>query len=108
MDADLVFDLRCLPNPYWQPDLRPLTRPGRTVVAYLEAQSRGRWTCIVTLPDFLERWIPRFEEDNRAYITIAIGCTGGQHRSVYMVEKLGAHFGGRPGGVLVRHRELGS
>ena len=107
MDADLVFDLRCLPNPYWEPDLRPQTGMDAPVISFLEAQP-AVGDMYRDIAGFLERWIPRFEEDNRAYITIAIGCTGGQHRSVYMVEKLGKHFTGRKNSVLVRHRELRS
>lgn len=107
VDADLVFDLRCLPNPYWETDLRPLTGVDEAVVRFLESQP-AVGDMYQDIAGFLERWIPRFEDDNRAYITIAIGCTGGQHRSVYMVEKLGRHFAGRKNSVLVRHRELRS
>ena len=105
VDADLVFDLRCLPNPYWQPELRSHTGLDEPVIRFLQTQASvdEMYQDIAT---FLDRWIPRFEEDNRAYITIAIGCTGGQHRSVYMVEKLGKHFLGKKSSVLVRHREL--
>lgn len=105
VDADLVFDIRCLPNPYWVEDLRPLTGLDGAVEGFLEADA----TVMQMFDDlcaYLERWLPRFEEDHRAYMTVAIGCTGGQHRSVYMAEKLGAHFQGRFASVLVRHREL--
>lgn len=105
VDADLVFDLRCLPNPYWEPTLRAHTGRDAPVIDFLNAHTVVG-EMYRDIAGFLERWVPRFEEDNRAYITIAIGCTGGQHRSVYMVEKLGAHFTGRLGSVLVRHREL--
>ena len=105
VDADLVFDIRCLPNPYWITELRPLTGLDAPVQAYLEAdeqvQAMRRDLC-----DFLETWLPRFERDHRAYMTVALGCTGGQHRSVYMAETLGRLFAGRFAGVLVRHREL--
>ncbi len=105
VDADLVFDIRCLPNPYWVNDLRPLTGLDDAVATFLDAdplvQEMYRDLC-----DYLERWVPRFEEDHRTYMTVAIGCTGGQHRSVYMAEKLGIRFADRFASVLVRHREL--
>lgn len=105
VDADFVFDIRCLPNPHWDENLRPLTGLDREVVDYLDAQAPAQ-TMFEDISNFLERWIPAFEADNRAYMTVAIGCTGGQHRSVYMAERLGAHFSSRAGRVLVRHREL--
>lgn len=103
--VDFVFDVRCLPNPHWQPGLRPLTGRDEPVVSFLEkstevAQMRA------DLIGFLDRWIPRFETDGRSYLTIAIGCTGGQHRSVYMVEALRRHLTDNGHRVLVRHREL--
>lgn len=107
VDADLVFDIRCLPNPYWVEALRPLTGLDGAVREYLEAQTEvGQMGD--DLRRFLDTWLPRFEADHRAYMTVAIGCTGGQHRSVYMAEALGAHFRDRFAGVLVRHRELGT
>jgi RNase adapter protein RapZ len=105
VDADLVFDIRCLPNPHWVTELQTLTGLDPAVRGYLD----GEPAAIEMFDDlraFLERWLPRFEEDHRTYMTVAIGCTGGQHRSVYMVERLGAHFAGRFASVLVRHREL--
>ena len=105
VDADLVFDIRCLPNPYWVDALRPLTGLDDEVCRYLEADPSVR-EMFTDLCRFLERWLPRFEDDHRAYMTVAIGCTGGQHRSIYMAEKLGRHFQGRFPSVLVRHREL--
>lgn len=105
VDADLVFDIRCLPNPYWIQDLRPLTGLDPAVEEFLDANASVA-EMFDDLSGFLERWLPRFEDDHRAYMTVAIGCTGGQHRSVYMVEKLGAHFRSRFGSVLVRHRDL--
>lgn len=107
VDADLVFDIRCLPNPYWVQDLRPLTGLDGAVEAFLDADDKVQ-SMFHDLCEFLDRWLPRFEEDHRAYMTVAIGCTGGQHRSVYMAEKLGAHFEDRFASVLVRHRELAS
>ena len=104
-DADLVFDTRCLPNPYWEPRLRPLTGKHNEVMEFLESEPLVD-ALFKDISDFLTPWIPRFEEDNRAYLTVAIGCTGGQHRSVYLVERLAAYFGESREGVLTRHREL--
>jgi len=105
VDADLVFDLRCLPNPYWVPELNRLTGRDAPVIRFLEENPMAR-EMFDDLCGFLERWLPRFENDQRTYLTVAIGCTGGQHRSVYMVEKLATRFRGRFADVLVRHREL--
>jgi RNase adapter protein RapZ len=107
VDADLVFDLRCLPNPYWVPELNQLTGRDAPVIRYLDGNALVR-EMEEDLAGYLERWLPRFENDQRTYLTVAIGCTGGQHRSVYMVEKLAARFRGRFADVLVRHRELGA
>jgi UPF0042 nucleotide-binding protein len=103
--VDFVFDVRCLPNPHWQEALRPLTGRDEPVIEFLERAPEVGQMC-VDLQHFLDRWIPRFETDGRSYLTIAVGCTGGQHRSVYLVETLGRHL--RAGGhrVLLRHREL--
>jgi RNase adapter protein RapZ len=105
VDADLVFDIRCLPNPYWVAELKPLSGRDAPVVEWLEAAPDVQ-AMLEDLSAFLERWLPRFEADRRTYMTVAIGCTGGQHRSVYMAEKLGERFSSRFGNVLVRHREL--
>jgi UPF0042 nucleotide-binding protein len=104
--TDFVFDVRCLRNPHWQPELRPLTGQDQAVAAFLEdspeaMQMRG------DLVGFLQRWIPRFETDGRSYLTIGIGCTGGRHRSVWMVESLRKDLEANRQQVLVRHRELG-
>ncbi len=104
VDADMVFDIRCLPNPHWVDELRPLTGKDAPVIDYLQAQPAVN-EMFDDIVRFLERWIPRFEADNRAYMTVAVGCTGGRHRSVYMSERLWNHFHGRFGNVLVRHRE---
>jgi UPF0042 nucleotide-binding protein len=104
-DADFVFDARCLPNPYWQQDLRPFTGRDKEVVAFLEGEPQVERMC-AELCSFLDNWIPAFEADNRSYLTVAIGCTGGQHRSVYLVERLLRHFQDRYPGVTSRHREL--
>ncbi len=104
-DVDFVFDARCLPNPHWLPNLRPLTGRDPDVIKYLEGE------ILVTqmyqeLCNFLNHWIPAFEADNRSYLTIAIGCTGGRHRSVYLTEQLARHFRDRYPSVTIRHREL--
>jgi len=104
-DADFVFDARCLPNPYWEPHLRPLTGRDEEVAGFLAGQPLVA-ELAQTLEGFLETWIPRFEADNRSYMTVAIGCTGGQHRSVYLVERLATHFQARRDNVLIHHREL--
>ena len=104
-DADFVFDLRCLPNPHWDARLRPLTGLDSDVVEYLGTQPLVDEMYEV-IRGFLETWIPRFECENRSYLTVALGCTGGQHRSVYLAERLGRHFKTRYPSVLVRHREL--
>ncbi len=105
VDADFVFDIRCLPNPHWVPQLRALTGLDREVREFLDRQEPMA-RMYEDLRDFLERWIPCFEADNRTYMTVAIGCTGGQHRSVYLATRLGQHFEARRENVLVRHREL--
>jgi UPF0042 nucleotide-binding protein len=104
--ADFIFDVRCLPNPHWQPSLRPLTGRDEAVADFLEESPEAR-QMRADLIQFLERWIPRLESDGRSYLTIGIGCTGGRHRSVYMVEALRQHFDNCGRQLLVRHRELG-
>ena len=104
LDADMVFDVRCLPNPHYDPELRPLTGRDAPVVAFLEANANAR-EMLADIRDYIEKWLPCFVRDNRAYITVAIGCTGGRHRSVYFAEALAAHFRASRN-VLVRHREL--
>ncbi len=104
LDADLVFDARCLPNPYYNPDLRPLTGNDAPVIGFLENIPAAQ-DLFDDIRGFVERWLPCFVADNRSYLTVAIGCTGGQHRSVYLAEKLARHFEQRQQ-VLVRHREL--
>lgn len=104
-DADFVFDVRCLPNPHWDVRLRPQTGLDQDVVDYLDEQPLVD-EMYAEIRRFLDTWIPRFENENRSYLTVALGCTGGQHRSVYLAERLGAHFRTRYPSVLVRHREL--
>ena len=105
VDADLVFDVRCLPNPHWQPELKPLTGLDDPVQIYLDAQEDFA-EMYQELSAFLDQWLPKFEANNRSYLTIAVGCTGGQHRSVYMAEKLFRHYQSRYANVQVRHREM--
>lgn len=104
-DADFVFDARCLPNPHWQPELRPLSGRDSAVAQYLGSDPQVA-TMHQQLCSFLEQWIPAFEAGNRSYLTIAIGCTGGQHRSVYLIERLARHFQPHYPNVVIRHREL--
>ena len=104
LDADMVFDVRCLPNPHYDPELRPLTGMDTPVVAFLEANANAR-EMLADIRGYVEKWLPCFVRDNRAYLTVAIGCTGGRHRSVYFAEALAAYFRGSRN-VLVRHREL--
>ena len=104
-DADLVFDARCLPNPYWDSSLRALTGLSPEVAHFLDSQEEVR-KMLSDIRGFLESWLPSFENNNRSYMTVAIGCTGGQHRSVYLSEKLGGIFSQRFESVQVRHREL--
>jgi len=104
MDADLVFDVRCLPNPHYEPLLRPLTGRDTAVIKFLENTPSAQ-DMFTDIRDFVERWLPSFVADNRSYLTVAIGCTGGQHRSVYLSEKLAVYFENQQQ-VLVRHREL--
>jgi UPF0042 nucleotide-binding protein len=104
-DADFVFDIRILPNPHWQPALRKLTGRDAPVVEWLEQQDvTGR--LFADIQQFLARWLPEYQKQDRAYLTVAVGCTGGQHRSVYFVEKLGDAFRGSFENLAVRHREL--
>jgi RNase adapter protein RapZ len=104
LDADLVFDVRVLPNPYYDHELRPLTGRDAPVAAFLKAQP-AVGDLLADIRGFVEKWLPSFKNDNRSYLTVAIGCTGGQHRSVYFVEQLAHHFSPTER-VVLRHREL--
>lgn len=104
-DADFVFDLRCLPNPHWQPELRRLTGRDEPVIRFLEAQPAAQ-ALAEDIAAFLERWLPHFERENRSYLTIALGCTGGQHRSIYFAEWLAKRLAKPERRLLVRHREM--
>ena len=103
-DADLVFDGRVLPHPYYDRELRPFTGRDEPVAAYLESQPEVR-LMLSQIGAFIAQWLPNFAQDQRSYLTVAIGCTGGQHRSVYLVETLAKQFAFH-GQVLKRHREL--
>jgi UPF0042 nucleotide-binding protein len=105
VDADFVFDVRCLPNPHWDPQLRSLTGRTAEVREFLDKEQQVAHM-FKDISGFLTYWIPRFEADNRSYMTVAVGCTGGQHRSVYFVERLSEHFRDQQVRVLTRHREL--
>jgi RNase adapter protein RapZ len=106
VDAELVFDVRCLPNPYWKLELRGLTGFDTAVQEFLNSHSEVP-EMLEDIYTYLAKWIPRFEASNRSYLTIAIGCTGGQHRSVYLCEQLLQRFKSQVKNVQVRHRELG-
>ena len=106
LDSDFVFDVRSLPNPYWEVGLRQLNGRDEKVIAFLNSQPVVS-AMLESLKEFLSKWIPSFENDNRAYLTVAVGCTGGNHRSVYVVERLATEFREGRHGVLVRHRDIG-
>lgn len=106
-DADFVFDVRSLPNPYWEPGLARMTGRDPAVIEYLERHAPvGKM--FDDIAGFLERWIPDLVRTNRSYLTIAIGCTGGQHRSVYLVERLAKHFSQHYPLVHARHQVVGA
>ncbi len=105
VDADIVFDLRCLPNPFWEVELKPLIGTDPKIKAFLDAQPlvNEMFDDICT---YLQTWIPRFEANSRVYMTVGVGCTGGQHRSVYFAQRLAENFRSEFEHVLVRHRDL--
>ena len=105
-DAEFVFDVRSLPNPHWEPGLARLTGRDPAVVGYLERHSQVA-KMFDDVVAFLEHWIPELVRTNRSYLTIAIGCTGGQHRSVYLVERLARHFAAKYPQVHARHQVVG-
>lgn len=104
-DADLVFDVRMLPNPHWVPGLRAHTGQEEPVVSFLNEQTLSA-ELFEDIARYLDHWLPRYRDSNRSYITIAIGCTGGRHRSVYMAERLHAHLEPHYEQLHLRHREL--
>ncbi|HTX04360.1 MAG TPA: RNase adapter RapZ [Steroidobacteraceae bacterium] len=106
-DADFVFDARSLPNPYWEPALRALTGRDAEVIRFLEGQTNVA-ALVADIARFIRARIPEYVASNRGYLTVAVGCTGGQHRSVYIVDKLVAQFAGESAVVTARHTGLGS
>ncbi|MGX2948377.1 RNase adapter RapZ [Frederiksenia canicola] len=104
-DADYVFDVRFLPNPHWNPELRPMTGLEQPVIDFLERQTEVH-NFIYQTRNYLDMWLPLLEKNNRSYLTIAIGCTGGKHRSVFIAEQLAQYFASRNKKVKVRHRSL--
>ncbi|MGB0846768.1 MAG: RNase adapter RapZ [Thiolinea sp.] len=105
-DSDFIFDVRCLPNPYWVPELREHTGRDTEITSWLEKHQRVR-DMTRSIRDFLSEWLTDLVENQRSYLTISIGCTGGRHRSVYITEQLHQHFSQQyPGQTLLRHREL--
>jgi UPF0042 nucleotide-binding protein len=106
-DADFIFDVRCLPNPYWKPELRAQTGNDSGVIEFLEGQVDVA-SMLADIIGYLTRWIPKFQANNRSYLTVSIGCTGGQHRSVYIANRLHEHFSNQHQFVQVIHKELAS
>lgn len=104
VDADVVFDIRCLPNPYWKPDLRAYCGLDQPIIDYLNEQTDVE-EMYADIYAYLAKWLPRFAASNRAYVTVAIGCTGGQHRSVYMAQRLGEALRQELSNVQIRHRD---
>lgn len=105
IDADFIFDVRCLPNPYWHEEIRDFNGLEQPVIDYLSQQEPVQKMC-EHISRFLDYWLPAFKAENRSYMTIAIGCTGGKHRSVFITEQLAKHCRSLDGNILVRHREL--
>jgi len=105
VDADLVFDVRCLPNPYWKPDLRPFCGKDQPIRDYLEAQPDVQ-EMYQDIYQYLHKWLPRYAAGERSYMSIAIGCTGGHHRSVYIAERLVQDLSDNFSNLLIRHRDL--
>lgn len=106
VDADLVFDVRCLPNPHWIPELRAFTGRDDAVRQWFDASVEVE-KMFDDIQGFLDHWLPAYARSNRSYMSVAIGCTGGRHRSVYLAERLKDRFANLAHDVLVRHRELG-
>jgi len=104
-DVDFVFDARCLPNPYWEPTLRSFTGKDQPIIDFLDNESLAQ-RYLDNVSTFLSNWVPEFINTNRNYLSIAIGCTGGQHRSVYLTEKLAEHLKKQRIDVITRHREF--
>lgn len=105
LDADTVFDVRCLPNPYWHPELRKYNGKDEPVILYLKREAEVR-QMLEDIKNFIDNWLPKYQQNNRTYFTVAIGCTGGKHRSVFLCEELHNYFQAKLSNVQVRHREL--
>jgi UPF0042 nucleotide-binding protein len=103
--TDFMFDVRCLPNPHWEPELRAFNGREQPIIDFLDEQPAVA-KMFEHIRAFLEQWLPEFQDENRAYLTVSIGCTGGRHRSVYLTEKLSAHFSAAGDTVSIRHRDL--
>ena len=103
--TDFMFDVRCLPNPHWEPDLRRFTGREKPIIQFLHKQSDVE-DMFTDIRSYLQRWLPLFEAENRAYLTVSVGCTGGRHRSVYLIDRLADHFAQEHDNVSRRHREL--
>ena len=103
--TDFMFDVRCLPNPHWEPDLREFNGLEKPIIDFLEEQNDVH-DMFADIRNFVTRWLPMLEAENRAYLTVSVGCTGGRHRSVYLVEKLCEFFSNSRSNVSRRHREL--
>ena len=104
-DADYIFDVRCLPNPYWETELRDMTGLDNQVIDFLETGHAAR-VLVAQISDFLDHWLPHYDKESRSYLTVALGCTGGQHRSVYVAQRLVDYFQYRDTPVQVAHRDL--
>jgi UPF0042 nucleotide-binding protein len=104
-NADFVFDVRCLPNPYWEPQLRPLSGKDAPVREFLDAAPLVQ-RMVADITAFLEEWIPRYQDFRRSYLTVAIGCTGGMHRSVYVAETVAKRLAAKHGLIRTHHNEL--
>ena len=103
-DTDFMFDVRCLPNPHWETRLRPFTGKDQAVIDYLESFDEVK-AMLDSIDKFLEQWIPCFEREGRSYMTVSIGCTGGQHRSVYLASQIAQRLKDLRENVSLRHRE---
>ena len=106
LDADIVFDARCLPNPYWDPRLRSATGREPSIIEFLEQYPLVQ-EMLDDITAWVERWLPEYRNSQRSYLTVAVGCTGGQHRSVYLTEQLAQRLAQQQSDVRLRHRELG-
>ena len=103
--TDFIFDVRCLPNPYWSAPLRPLTGRDKPVAEFLQQHDLVN-TMVEDISKFFVNWTPIFEAENRAYLTVSVGCTGGRHRSVYVVESVRDNIQSKIDQIAVRHREI--